>query len=605
MPSPATTAEFLGLVRKSGLIDEHALSRVAFDLPTEPAACADALVEAELLTAFQAKQLLAGRARGLTLGQYRILRPLGKGGMGIVYLAEHTGLKRKSALKVLNEEQSREQFALERLFREARAAAALDHPNIVRLHDIAQSNGTHFLVMEFVDGTDFQALIEQTGSLHAAQAAGYIAQAAAGLQHAHDKGIIHRDIKPANLIVGKNGVVKILDMGLARSLSNPKDALTGQISEEIITGTADFLSPEQALNVRLDMRTDIYSLGGTFYTLLTGRPPYEGSTAQKLAQHQMAAPPDVRASRFDVPPEMAAIIARMMAKKPEERYQTANEVIAALAPWVPGIDAGERETVTAESGEPTAEIPKPDYLRPTSPEAQGPRPRRRWVAVAVVVSICIAGIAAGLLYLAFGRIPKSDASDPAPVAPQLPVAPAARADKLIPAFDFSGVQAFKFNYEDGIAGEPNWRSLVPNGVYLHCWKRESVAEFRSEADAGRAWIGVTNLNSDVSSQVLFQLDEGLNLSLVPGKRYRVRLEYRTAKDADGWAYIRNPKDEDFSSVAEARLDRTEGTWKTVEMTFRRPTDGKLDVCIVNNAVGEGNTLAVRLVELFEIAEDGK
>jgi serine/threonine protein kinase len=596
MPSPTTVADLIGLIRKSGLIDETALVEHALDLPREPRACAEALVEAELLTSFQAKLLLAGRAKALVMGAYRVLRPLGQGGMGVVYLAEHAALGRRVAVKVLTEEQSREKLGLARFFREARAAAALDHPNIVRLHDIAEIDGTHFLVMEFVDGTDLQALVDGTGPLHMAQAADYIAQAARGLEHAHDRGFIHRDIKPANLIVGKDGVVRVLDMGLARSVRNPKDALTSQLGDGVITGTADFLSPEQALNLQLDTRTDIYSLGATLYTLLTGRPPYEGTTGQKLASHQLAAAPDVRAVRPDVPAELAAVIVRMMAKKPSERYQTARAVRAALAPWLVGGDPGSAST------EPLRSVPTP-----TSLHLPVPAPRARILGALhstrgrIALACGAALLVVGVLFAALGGPPKAvvTGSAPAGIPPVIAPTPGARADRLVHAFDLAAVQPFKFVYEDGQPGEPNWRALVPVGVYLHCWKRESVSEFRFGADAGRTWIGVTNLNNDVSSQILFQLNEQLHLALEPGKQYRVRFEYRTTNEAEGEVFIRNPKNGDYSSIADARLDRTDGKWKPAELTFRCPGDGKIDVCIVNSAVGEGNALAVRSVEVFE------
>jgi eukaryotic-like serine/threonine-protein kinase len=593
MPSPATVTDLIGLIRKSGLIDEYTLANIALDLPREPAACADALVEAELLTAFQAKQLLAGRAKGLVLGAYRVLRQLGKGGMGVVYLAEHVALGRQVAVKVLNEEQSHEKLALERFFREARAAAALDHPNIVRLHDIAQSQGTHFLVMEFVDGTDLQALVDQIGPLQPAQAVGYIAQTAAGLQHAHDRGFIHRDIKPANLIVAKNGTVKVLDMGLARSVCNPNDELTGQLDEDVVTGTADFLSPEQALNVKLDSRTDIYSLGATLYTLLTGRAPYEGGTGQKLAQHQMAPPPDVRAVRPDVPEQLAEVVVRMMAKRPADRYQTARAARAALAPWVPGVDPGSDVTHSLQSAKTTTDLRQP---APRPVRAPSPSPNRTRLAFA-----CVGGLllTAGLLIAGFAGSGKRPGADPAPGGTQ-PVAPSApRSDTLCYSLELSAVRPFTFTYKDGAPDDPVWNTHVPSGVYLHCWKRESVAEFRAAADAGRTWIGVTNLNSDVSSQILFQLDEGLNVPLAPGKRYRVRLGYRTTNDAEGAAFVRNPKNGDFSSIADVRLERTRGQWMTAEMTFRRPSEGKIDVCVINNAVGEGNALGIGALEVIE------
>jgi serine/threonine protein kinase len=347
MASPTTATDFLGMVQKSGLLDAQALARAAeeLDLPTESFACAEALVRAGLLTSFQAKQLMAGRFRGLVLGPYRVQRPLGKGGVGIVYLAEHTSLDRKVAIKVLNQSQAGEKLALERFQREARAVAALDHPNIIRVYDVTQAAGMHFIVMEYADGTDLQTLIQQTGRMHYAQAASHIAQAAAGLRHAHEKGFIHRDIKPGNLMLTKDGTIKILDLGLARSAS-AQDELTGKLGEDHITGTVDFLSPEQAMNVHLDARSDIYSLGATFFALVTGTPPFSGSTAQKLTQHQLAPPPNTQKIRSEVPPELAAVIARMMAKKPRDRYQTAEEVIDALAPWVAPAPSGSTSSTT-------------------------------------------------------------------------------------------------------------------------------------------------------------------------------------------------------------------------------------------------------------------
>ncbi|HMO35178.1 MAG TPA: serine/threonine-protein kinase, partial [Gemmatales bacterium] len=283
----------------------------------------------------QAKQLLAGRHRGFFLGQYKILDQLGQGGMGAVYIAEHTTLRRKVAIKVLHKDKSRDQKALERFFREARAAAALDHANIVRLHDIAQGSGVHFLVMEYVDGVTLQHLLERAGAMHYTQAVQYAAQVTAGLQHAHEKGFVHRDIKPANLILEKGGVVKILDMGLARSYEKPEDNLTANFNENTVQGTVDYISPEQAVGGKVDHRSDIYSLGTTLYALITGHAPFAGTTAQKLMGHQMTDPPKLSKLRASVPPALNGVVARMMAKQPEKRFQSCSEVIEALAPWLP------------------------------------------------------------------------------------------------------------------------------------------------------------------------------------------------------------------------------------------------------------------------------
>jgi hypothetical protein len=183
----------------------------------------------------------------------------------------------------------------------------------------------------------------------------------------------------------------------------------------------------------------------------------------------------------------------------------------------------------------------------------------------------------------------------------IPEGAAPASDRLIYTLDLSRVQPFRFQQQDGQASDPDWRSKVPGGVYLHCWKKESVAEFRAEVTDSRASIGVANLNDNLSSQILFQFD-GLNVPVQAGETYRVRMEYRTMNDAEGRVDVRNPKNGDYPSVAGARLEGTDGKWKAVELTFRRPADGNIDVCIINNALGEGNILSVRSLEVFEVGK---
>lgn len=278
-----------------------------------------------------------GALVGRFLGPYLVVRHLGSGGMGAVYLADHPALNRKVAVKVLTADQAADPHALERFRREARAAAALDHPHIVRLFDIGHAEGLHFLVLEYVEGVDLQTVIDRDGPVPYPQAVALVAQAAAGLQHAHERGFVHRDVKPANLIRTPEGVVKVLDMGLAWSFHEDRaDRLTLHGPGEGIVGTADYLSPEQALNAPLDPRTDVYSLGVTLYALLAGRPPFAGNTLQKLSQVQFKEPPrlDVQFGER-VPAELADVVARMMSKRPGDRYRSAAEVIVALAPWLP------------------------------------------------------------------------------------------------------------------------------------------------------------------------------------------------------------------------------------------------------------------------------
>ena len=343
MPAPATAADFLEMVRKSGLVPEERLSSAIQRLRTSQAGIdqlASALVQAGLLTRFQVKQVKQGRYKRFTLAEkYRLLELLGVGGMGAVYLCEHAFMHRLVAVKVLPDDKiASDPTALQRFYREARAVAALDHPNIVRAYDIDKYEGLHFFVMEYVDGTSLQEIVAryalQNQWFDPVRAAHYIAQAAAGLQHAADLGLIHRDIKPGNLLLDRNGTVKVLDMGLARFFDHRHDGLTQRFDDNTILGTADYLSPEQAVNDVVDIRADIYGLGGTLYFMLTGASPFpDGSIAQKLLAHQTLEPKPVREFRNDVPPELLAVLHKMMRKNPDARYQTPHEVVEALAPW--------------------------------------------------------------------------------------------------------------------------------------------------------------------------------------------------------------------------------------------------------------------------------
>jgi serine/threonine protein kinase len=336
------TEKFLETLRKSGLVEPQGLQIYLDDLqavsplPDQSRHLAARLVRDGLLTKFQARQLLQGKHRGFVInGKYKLLDAIGKGGMGKVFLCEHVRLRRKVALKVLASKHLSNPSALERFEREAQAIASLDHPNIVRAHDIDQEGRLHFLVMEYVDGVNLQELVGQRGPLAVLRAAHYITQAAKGLQHAHDAGWVHRDIKPGNILLDRDGTVKILDMGLARFFPEQGDPLTNRFGDNAVLGTVDYVAPEQALNChQADIRSDIYSLGATLYFLLTGSPPFnQGSTAQRLLGHQMQAPPPVANLRPEVPPALAAVVERMMAKDPAARFQVPAEVVAALAPW--------------------------------------------------------------------------------------------------------------------------------------------------------------------------------------------------------------------------------------------------------------------------------
>jgi serine/threonine protein kinase len=340
MPAPKSPSEFLDLVRRSGLLDEDHLDAYvtrlrATSMPDDPRQIADAMMRDAVLTKFQAEQLLLGRWRRFTLGKYKVLERLGSGGMGSVYLCEHLFMRRRTAVKVLPTSKAVDPECLERFYREARAAAALDHPNIVRAYDIDQEDNLHFIVMEYVDGSSLQDIVKEHGPMDWRRSAHYVRQAALGLQHAHEAaGLVHRDIKPGNILIDRQGGVKLLDMGLARFFDEEDDILTYK-REEAVLGTADYLAPEQAVDShKVDIRADIYSLGATFYFMLTGNAPFpEGSVTEKLIWHQVREPAPIPTLRPDVPAALAAVIEKMMAKDPVKRYQEPVEVATALEPW--------------------------------------------------------------------------------------------------------------------------------------------------------------------------------------------------------------------------------------------------------------------------------
>src|SRR5262245_14488435 len=340
MPAANTVSEFLEVARKSNQVDNQRLDAYVGQnreesLPQEPRKLAQQLIREGLMTVFQAEQFLLGKYKGFLLGGYRIIERLGSGGTGTVYLAEHEVMKRLVAIKVLPTPFAEDPELLERFRLEARAAAVLAHPNVVHVFDLRQEGQLHFIVMEYIDGPSLQQMISRRGPLHVGLACEYARQAAVGLQHAHEAGLVHRHVKPANLLVDPAGVVKVLDLGLARFQAVGPDSPTQKFNSKVVLGTADYLAPEQALDLHtVDARADVYGLGATLYSLLAGRPPFhEGSVGQKLMWHQLKAPEPVTHFRPEVPAGLEAVVARMLAKKPEDRYRDASEVAEALAPW--------------------------------------------------------------------------------------------------------------------------------------------------------------------------------------------------------------------------------------------------------------------------------
>jgi len=302
MPEPPRTGDaVVELVRKSELVSDDVLANFltrSGPLPPTAPDTATRMVQSGLLTPFQAKLILQGKYRGFRIGPYKILDRLGAGGMGQVFLAEHTAMRRKVALKVLPHKMAADRVGVERFYREARAAAALDHPNIVRAHDVGNERGTHYLVMEYVEGRNLEDhLRAHRGRLPWGEAVGYVVQAAAGLQHAHEKGLVHRDVKPSNVMVTPEGRAKILDLGLALLLGEtlPEDpSIVG--GQGYILGTMDYIAPEQTMDATdVGPWSDVYSLGCSLYYTLTGVPP--GNVGIPVTAKYRARPREYRSDR--------------------------------------------------------------------------------------------------------------------------------------------------------------------------------------------------------------------------------------------------------------------------------------------------------------------
>jgi serine/threonine-protein kinase len=385
MPIADRLAAFVEAIRGSGLVpagEVEELAEAAARPGADPEALARDLVKRGRLTAFQARRLWRGKGADLFLGQYVLLDRLGEGGMGEVFRARHTRLDRDVALKVMRREKMAHPDSVRRFRREIHAVATLAHENVVLAYDADQSGDRHFFAMEFVDGPTLDVLVRDKGPLPVAEACEYVRQAALGLAHAHEKGLIHRDIKPSNLLVSRDGVVKISDLGLVL-VDDPAAPGGSRLTKEGLTvGTPDFLAPEQARNPRAaDGRADVYALGCTFYYLLTGEVPFPGGTpTEKMVRHGRESVP--MPTRPDLPSPVAGILAKMTARRPDDRYMSPGEAARALAPFArprgspatpPPMPIVEElltdDSIPTPKGQPATEVDSRFLLPPDRPPA--------------------------------------------------------------------------------------------------------------------------------------------------------------------------------------------------------------------------------------------
>ena len=337
---PRLTSPFLIAVRKSGLLTPDdligAIAGTGIDPTTAaPLQVASVLVRKKLLTKFQAMQLLNGRTHGFVLGQYRILDGIRQDRVGMVFAALDTETNERVAIKVLPSDRASDPTILKAFMHEVRAAAKAHHPNLARVLDIGYWQGTNFVVSEFVPGPSFEKLVAEKGPLAPHAAAQLIAQAAVGLYAAHQLGLIHRDVKPGNLIVMPDRQVKLIDLGLTHMLENPWARVTKRINTKEYAEEIAHIAPEHAWGCEVDARSDVYGLGSTFYYLLTGTVPFPGLAPEMMAERQIRGVPSPSVLRPEVPREIDAIVRKMGAKDPHERYPSAREVLQAMHPWLP------------------------------------------------------------------------------------------------------------------------------------------------------------------------------------------------------------------------------------------------------------------------------
>jgi serine/threonine protein kinase len=397
----ASVAAFLRQIDEHGLVDAEQrphLAELAKAGPREPRDFAREVMRRGWLTPYQINQLFQDNGAALLLGSYVVLERLGSGGMGNVFKARHQKLGRIVALKVIHRDKLDKPAVVKRFRREIRIAGQLDHPHIVHAYDAEEVNGSYVLAMEYVEGSDLGKIVKEDGPLPVRAACDYVRQAALGLQHASEKGLVHRDIKPSNLMLSLvpgpsslagekgpgtrdkgQGTIKLLDLGLALVQQPLIDTSTSgplTVAGKVV-GTVDFIAPEQARDASgVDIRADIYGLGCTFYYLLTGRPPFEGATiTNKLFKHALEEPPPVEKLRPEVPSAVAAVVRKMMAKRPDDRYQTPAELAAVLDDVLHGRPA---KAVTAA---PPRAVAVPVAALPArKPKA----PDRRWLWLSLV-----------------------------------------------------------------------------------------------------------------------------------------------------------------------------------------------------------------------------
>jgi serine/threonine protein kinase len=391
--SVTTVERFLKALERSGLLPPDAVRAALAAAPpaarADPQQLADHLVRLGKLSHFQARKILAGTPGGLVLGGYQVVMPIGRGGMGTVYLARDTTHHRLVALKILPPHRAKaEERLLTRFRREMELSRRVTHPNMARVYEVGEAQGIHYIAMEYIAGQSLYRVVSQNGPLPVGRAAKLFAQATAALQHAHDQGLIHRDLKPSNLMIAPGDQVKVLDLGLALIEGEVVDDPTVVGGQGYVVGTMDYIAPEQTEDATgVGPRADVYGLGCTLYFALTGRPPFPGGdTRSKIQRHRTAIPPPVQELNPLIPADFTALVHAMLAKRPEDRPPSAADVRRQLLPWAdalaptPLLPAAPAATPPEDND--TADVIAELEAREPTDGADGDGPDWEWVPAA-------------------------------------------------------------------------------------------------------------------------------------------------------------------------------------------------------------------------------
>jgi serine/threonine protein kinase len=422
-PSSDTDApsveEFLKTVLRSGLIEADRLREILRGLPAaardDSAAVADYFVRGGQLSRFQASRLLRGIAAGLMLGAFQLLAPIGRGGMGTVFMARDERSGQLVALKLLPPRLAREEERMrQRFVREMVVSQRVSHPHLCWTFETGQCRGVYYIAMEYIPGKNLSRLVREEGPLRLRRAARLLAEAAEGLEHAHNMGLVHRDMKPSNLMVTPHDHAKVLDLGLALIHGEKVEDAAVVGGQGYIVGTMDYISPEQTTDAAgVDRRSDIYSLGCTLYFALGGQPPFPGGTNKdKIRRHRREEPRPLEELNSAVPPAFAAVVRKMMAKDPNQRHPSAIAVAEDLGAWASGEavqpldqpeDAEYAQAVAAlQTTVPSADFSLPNLSLPDlSPEEARAQAAtlidwKKW-PVWLLPLLCAAGLWIGIL----------------------------------------------------------------------------------------------------------------------------------------------------------------------------------------------------------------